>query len=135
MARRVIEPVLSSTVTSENCNVPLAGRAARSPSAAQRCWRYHLLQARLFQAHKIITGLGDININRIEQLDRCQRCGLPVRHQRPFGHAGFPDTTINRRGHFGVCKVDTCAQHPLLRQPRWHLPAEPSPRPGHTPAY
>ncbi len=67
------------------------------------------LQTRLFQTHKLITGLGDIDINRIKLLDRCQGCGLSVGDESPFGYAGFTDAAIDRRRNFGVRKVNTRA--------------------------
>ena len=67
------------------------------------------MQARLLQAQKIITGLGDIDIHRIKLLNRCQRRCLPVGDQRPFRYAGFTDATINGRCHFGIGKVDARA--------------------------
>lgn len=55
-----------------------------------------LLQTLLLQAHEIITGLGNIDINRIELLYRRHCISLTICHQCAFGYAGFADATADR---------------------------------------
>ncbi|MNN37365.1 hypothetical protein D3C81_1513120 [compost metagenome] len=51
---------------------------------------------RLFEAHKVVTGLRHIDVNRIELLHGSERCSLTISDQRALGDARFTDASANR---------------------------------------
>ena len=63
----------------------------------------------LLQPHKIVAGLGHINVDRIELLDSRQFSRLPISDKSAFGHSRFADTSANWRSHFGISEIDASA--------------------------
>lgn len=108
-----MEPVLSSTVTSENCSVPFRIGLTVFHDQLYVAGGVFLMQISLLygllQPHKIVAGLGHINVDRIELLDSRQFSRLPISDKSAFGHSRFADTSANWRSDFGISKIDASA--------------------------
>jgi hypothetical protein len=54
--------------------------------------------------------LGEIGIDRVELLNRCDMGDVGLPDQRAFGHQRSPDPAVDRRADRGVIEIELCAR-------------------------
>src|SRR5690606_4673961 len=60
----------------------------------------------ILQPQQIVRGLDDIDVDRIERLNRRQGSHLTLANQCPFGHQGSADTTGDGRLDRGITEIE-----------------------------